>query len=171
MGEASRIVPGIPYNVGPDSPLPAEGKEARDAAAEAGSQVTREVRGAASELASRTGQQVESQIESRKERTVEELGAVAEALRRTGQNLRGSDQEAISKYADMAAQRVDRVSGYLREHTIGEVIGEFEAFARREPAIFLGASFALGLIGGRFLKSSARPSGEGHARAHARGFR
>jgi len=144
-----------------------------DEVTEAGKQVTREASDAASELASRAGQKVESQVESRKELAVERLGAVAEALRRTGQNLRGGDREPISKYADMAAERVDRISGYLREHTIGEVMGEFEDFARREPAVFLGASFALGLIGGRFLKSSAsrqRERGRRDPGAYARGY-
>jgi len=169
MGEASRSIPGSSYNnasPGWQQGTPEVGK----AAVEAGKQVTREVKGAASELASQASQEVESRIESQKDRAVEGLGSVADALRSTGQNLHGKDREAISKYMGKAAQRVDRVSGFLREHTIGEAIGEFEKLARREPALFLGGSFVLGLMGGRFLKSSApRQRGERRDRTSMRG--
>ena len=34
------------------------------------------------------------------------------------------------------------------------MLGDVGTFARREPAMFLGGAFVLGLLGGRFLKSS-----------------
>ena len=34
------------------------------------------------------------------------------------------------------------------------MIGDVGDFARREPALFLGGAFVLGLMGGRFMKAS-----------------
>ena len=34
------------------------------------------------------------------------------------------------------------------------MVTQVEQYARRQPAIFLGGAFALGLLGARFLKSS-----------------
>jgi hypothetical protein len=38
-----------------------------------------------------------------------------------------------------------------------EIMHETQRFARRNPALFLGGSFVLGLLGARFLKTSAPP--------------
>jgi hypothetical protein len=40
-------------------------------------------------------------------------------------------------------------------------VSEAEDFARRQPALFLGGAFALGLLGARFLKSSGQQASQG----------
>jgi len=59
---------------------------------------------------------------------------------------------AIAELAD----GIEKVASFFEGNNIGQIGADVERFARREPAIFLGAAFAIGLIGGRFLKSSAR---------------
>jgi hypothetical protein len=53
----------------------------------------------------------------------------------------------------MAADQLQQVAGYLREHDVKQLVREVESFARREPVLFAGGTFLLGLIGARFLKS------------------
>jgi hypothetical protein len=51
---------------------------------------------------------------------------------------------------------------------VDDLLREAEEFARRDPALFLGVAFTLGVLGARFLKSSGRhPSSTGGYRANA----
>ena len=55
----------------------------------------------------------------------------------------------------VAADTIQQASKYLENKSVGEVVSDVEDFARREPLIFLGGTFAVGLLLGRFLKASA----------------
>src|SRR5918911_4191915 len=112
----------------------------------------------------KAGEQVESGLARGKSRAAEALGGVAQSLRLSSQHLRDQNQEGTGRYVEKAAQQVERLSSYLQNRDVGEVIDEVEDFARRQPALFLGGAFALGLLGARFLKSSRRgEAGAGEA--------
>jgi len=113
---------------------------------------TQEMAGQAVETARH---QVETQLSSQKERAADTLGGVAEALRRTGEQLRQQDQTPFGEYADSAAQFIERFSDRLRERDIRQMFHEIEDLGRRNPALFLGGAFALGFLASRFLKSSS----------------
>jgi hypothetical protein len=87
------------------------------------------------------------------------MESVALALRQTGQHLQEQDQAALSGYAESAAEALERFSGYMSQRDINQMIGGVEDFARRQPMLFLGSTFALGLLAGRFLKSSSPDHG------------
>ena len=94
---------------------------------------------------------VGGQLSRQQERSAGELGKVAEALR--GTNL--SDTVA-GPYVEKAAAMIDRFSGSVRNATLDDTVRAVESYARREPLLFLGGAFAIGLLAGRFLKSSAQ---------------
>lgn len=121
------------------------------------SQVKDETKQRVSGVAAQAQEQVTSRIATQKDTTAESLTGVAQALRQTGQQLRDKDQVGMTEYIDQAAEQVERLSGYLRSNDLGQLMGDVEQFARRQPTLFLGGAFVLGLIGARFLKSS-RPS-------------
>jgi C-terminal processing protease CtpA/Prc len=85
-----------------------------------------------------------------------QLGAAAEALRRTTQHLRSEDQLRIAGLTETLARQLDQVSNYLRNKDAAAMRHDLENAARRQPAIAIGGAIVLGLIGARFLKSSAR---------------
>lgn len=120
-----------------------------------GYQLTTEVKDLAGDVAQQARQLAEWQISSGKERVVEGIGSVAEALRSTADQLRSKNQGAVTDYVAGAADRVESASRYLSSRNLGQVVGDVERFARREPVIFLGGTFAIGLMLGRFLKASA----------------
>jgi hypothetical protein len=62
--------------------------------------------------------------------------------------------------AEKAANRVERWADYVQNTDSREMANRVENFARREPGLFLGGAFALGLLGARFLKSSRREGNE-----------
>jgi hypothetical protein len=99
--------------------------------------------------------QATPQLESRKDQVVEGLGSTARALYQTSRQLREQEAAApVAEYAERAAARVERLADHLRERDLSELIGEVEDFARRQPVLFVGGAFTLGLFAARFLKSS-----------------
>jgi ElaB/YqjD/DUF883 family membrane-anchored ribosome-binding protein len=110
----------------------------------------------AGQVQQKATQRVESGLARGKTQAAETLNTVAQSLISTGQQLRERNQEPVSRYVDQFADRVQRVSNYLQNTDITELVDRTEQFARRRPALFLGGAFALGLLGARFLKSSNR---------------
>ena len=102
-------------------------------------------------------QQATSAAEQRASSTMTQFGdtlqQVAEAVRGAGENLR-SEQPQLAGFADTAAEQVDNAATYLRDHDAREVISGVQDFARRQPAVVVGAGLALGLLVGRALKSA-----------------
>jgi len=121
------------------------------------------------ELVDQTRQQLQSQLNSQKDTAAQSIGTVAQAIRQTGDQLRSQEQAAVAEYAGRLADVVEDVSGYLRERSIEDMAGDVESFARRNPAVFLGAAFGLGFLAARFLKSSS--SQGGYASGSARQWR
>jgi hypothetical protein len=128
-------------------------------AKEAVSQVAGQTKEVVSNVAGQAKEQVATRLSSEKTRAVHSLGSVAEALRQTGQQLRTQDAEIPTQYIDRVASEVERISGYLERRDVGELVRDMEQLARRQPTLFLGGAFVLGLIGARFLKSSAPSTG------------
>jgi len=98
--------------------------------------------------------QATSQLSSRKDRAIEGLSSLAEAARHVGQQLREKDQTGVASYVETAADQIERISHSVGNKDLTEIVDDVERFARRQPAVFLGVGFGLGLLGARFLKSS-----------------
>jgi len=111
-----------------------------------------------SQVQETAGSIADSQISKQKESATGVLDQVADALRKTGEHLRGSQQERIAGFAEQAADRVQEFSGSVRGSSPRDWIRKTEDVARREPGLFLGGAFVVGLLGARFLKSSERAS-------------
>ncbi len=182
--ELPKTVPIVPSGTAPDQVLshagpagsssssPAVGAitpsggagQAQDKAAQVVDQVQEKAGQAADQVQEKAGQVVDqakqtvtSQVATRKDTAAQTLMTVANAIRQTGQNLRGHEENAVAGYADTAAERVENLSHYLQNRDVNQLVGEVERYARRNPALFLGGAFALGLLGARFLKSSSQP--------------
>jgi len=124
---------------------------------ETAGQVSQQAQHTAGQVVDQARQQVSSRLTDQKDRASEGLTSVAQALRQTSQQLRQQDQQAVTGYIETAASQVERISNYLKQNDLGGLIDDVEHFARRQPALFLGGTFVLGLLGARFLKSS-RPN-------------
>jgi hypothetical protein len=102
--------------------------------------------------------QATGRLEDQKTAASSGIGSVAHAFRQTGHTLRGQEQEGVAQYVEQAADRLEQFSHYLGEHDLRELARDAEQFARREPALFLGGAFAIGMLAARFLKSSGSNS-------------
>jgi hypothetical protein len=99
-------------------------------------------------------EQVTNRLDDRKSAATGSLGTVADTFRQTSQQLREQNQDVVADYADRAAEQIEHFTGYLRSRDVRQLVRDVEDFSRREPALFLGGAFALGLFAARFLKSS-----------------
>jgi hypothetical protein len=93
-------------------------------------------------------------VETRKAQAIGGLQDVAEAVRQTGVVLRHQNKEQMANYTEKVAHQVERISSYLEEKDVDELLMEAENLARRQPGIFLAGAFGVGLLIGRFIKSS-----------------
>lgn len=92
------------------------------------------------------------------------LSTVADSIRQVGDNMsRGLVQgtntdnalaSATSKYSKTAATKIQDLAGYFERTDVRTMARDLEGYARRNPAIFVGAAFGLGMLAARFLKSS-----------------
>jgi gas vesicle protein len=125
-----------------------------------GQSVASQVKDKAQQLADEAQQQAteraRSGLDHGKARAAETLGSVAQSLRQSTQQLRDQNQQPASRILERVADRAERVSNYLRDTDVDQLIDRAEDVARRKPGLFLGGAFALGLLGARFLKNSSR---------------
>ena len=113
-----------------------------------------------------------SSLGESRDQFAEQIGALAEAFRRTGEHLRSEHQERVAGFTESAARQADRVADYIRTFDPRTARDDLESLARRQPALVLGGAVALGLLSARFFKSSKRSepqtkinAGETHARS------
>ena len=99
-----------------------------------------------------------AQLTTQKTRATDALGSVASALRQSSQPLRDNNQTMLADYAGKAADQLEQFSTRFRERDLTELMDDARRFARRQPALFVGAAFAAGVLAARFLKSS--PNGQ-----------
>lgn len=111
--------------------------------------------------------QAKEAAESQKERLADGASEVAQALHHASEGLRNDDQETVGNYAEALAGQVEKVAQFLQSRDLPTMAREVSGFARRQPALFLGGAFTLGIVAARFLKSSG--GGLGQRRSPAGG--
>ncbi|MXP62484.1 hypothetical protein E0493_03835 [Roseomonas sp. M0104] len=76
-------------------------------------------------------------------------------MRRVAEDLEDASPE-IARHVRSAADSVDSLATALRERSVGDLVGEVNEFARRQPVAFFGAAMVAGFALTRFARSSAR---------------
>jgi hypothetical protein len=114
--------------------------------------------------------QVRQRAESAKEQTAERIRRVAKQLRQVSETL-AEDDNVAANVADRASRGIEGIARYVSDTDAQGFIRDTESLARRQPAIFFGGAFLLGLCAGRFMKSS-RPEGSFDSQSRGgRGYR
>ncbi len=114
------------------------------------------VRDRAREVGQKAAEQAQAAIGQQKERATSELGAVAFALRDAATRLEGENMMS-GRLIRTAAERLDDFSRRLESRDLEGLMWETRSWARRNPAVFMGAAVALGFLASRFLKASEEP--------------
>lgn len=98
------------------------------------------------------------QADTRREQVAHGLEELAGGIRRVSSEME-SEQPAVATVAQTAAEQTDRIARYLQETDARELIHNVENVARRQPLLFLGGAFLLGLAASRVLKAGTGGSG------------
>lgn len=141
----------------------------QDSTRETMDKASNQVRQQSRQVADQAEQQAKSMVNSRKEEAANQLDDIAHAFRETGNQLRNQDNEAIARYTDSMADQVERFADYLHSGDYSRFLSDAERLARRQPELFLGGAFTLGLLAARFFKSSSPQRGYGGSSRYAGG--
>jgi hypothetical protein len=141
-----------------EKPNTTAGGDVARPAGSTGESLLTDAKNAVGHMAEGAKDQVVTRVEAQKDKAAEKIGSVAGALRAAGEPL--AEIGPLPDLAGRAADQIESIAEYVQSRTVGDIVREVERFARREPAIFLGAAFGMGLLAGRFLKSSPRRSAE-----------
>jgi hypothetical protein len=100
-------------------------------------------------------ERMRDQVDQRSTQAGERVTSTAGDVRSVAQGLRDQGKEQPAKLAEQAADRVERLGGYLQESDGDRILHDLEDMARRQPwAVALGG-VALGFLAARFLKASS----------------
>ncbi|HET9984990.1 MAG TPA: hypothetical protein VFQ38_15430 [Longimicrobiales bacterium] len=135
------------------------GERAGTAAGERTEEMPSRAREIAVEAKETASHQMAHRLDQGKDQVAKTLDEVAHSLMDSSRKLRESGH--ASGLVEGAADRVQRFSGFLRDTEVDEMVDRVQGFARRNPAVFLGGAFALGLVGARFIKSSGHRAERG----------
>src|SRR5688500_10700915 len=91
---------------------------------------------------------------------------MAQALRRSGEQMsnEGKGQD-VAGLGEGAAERIERLGGYLERTSGTDLVRDVEDFARRRPWMVAGMGLVTGLAASRFLKASSERRYDGSAQA------
>ena len=136
-----------------------QGQETGETVAQATMHETENLRGAlgaaASELVEEAEDAAKSAVEQLKERPAGQLDRLASALQRSAVEL-GPEEDWLAQMARAAADQLKRSSEHLHHQDFRALASETSDFARKHPAVFVGAAVALG-FGAARLASAHKP--------------
>jgi uncharacterized protein YjbJ (UPF0337 family) len=127
------------------------------AARDAAGSVQHEAAGLASDAKRRMTEGAEAQ----KAHLAERIGSFADHVGRSASDLR-QDEPWLADFIERGAREIGHFASDMRDRDFGSLAHSIEGFARRQPALFIGASVALGFALGRVATGSSRPGRRGY---------
>jgi hypothetical protein len=125
--------------------------QAQEKAQEVASQAQEKAREAAGQARGR----MRDQVDQRSTQLGERVNSSASDVRSVAEELRNQGKDAPARYVEQAADRAERLGGYLHDSDGDRILGDVEDFARSNAwAVALGG-LALGFAASRMLKASS----------------
>ena len=123
-----------------------------------------------SELREQGSVRLREQFDQRSTEVGSQVRSVAEALRRSGDDLGSQENGGAAKLTGQTADRLERFGVYLEQKSGDEFMRDVEGFARRRPWMLAGLGLLGGVAAARFVKASSekrysayRGSNEGYS--------
>jgi hypothetical protein len=126
-------------------------QETQEKAREAAGQAQDKAREAAGQARGRVSQEVDT----RSTQAGEQVRSSAQDVRSFAEQLRSQGKDAPARYVEQAADRAERLGGYLEESDGDRILRDVEDFARRNPWAVAAGGLALGFAASRMLKASS----------------
>ncbi|MGB3338460.1 MAG: nutrient deprivation-induced protein [Devosia sp.] len=84
-----------------------------------------------------------------------QLNGVAAAITKVADELEGSDQQTVARYARDLAAGLSNMGKTIEDKDVDELMGLAQDFGRQQPVAFLGAAALAGFVASRFALASA----------------
>ena len=98
---------------------------------------------------------VREQVDQRSTQAGEQVRSTAGDVRTVADELRKQGKDAPARYAEQAADRAERLGGYLHDADGDRILHDVEDYARRNPWAVVAGGVALGFMASRLLKASS----------------
>lgn len=119
----------------------------------------RRIKDAAGQVIDRGRQAAMSKVQEGAERARTTANTTSEALRRAAADV-DQDNTLVGTGLRRVAEMIDQTSGRLGSGDLNQIVDGLNSFARRQPALFIGASLALGFVIARLGKTALESVGE-----------
>jgi hypothetical protein len=143
--------PAPPVDSGASGGDQTTGDQAKDKARDAAGQAQDKAQEAAGQAKGRA----RDEIDRRSTQAGEQVSTTASDLRSVGDQLRQQGKDTPAKLAGQAADRAERLGGYLQESDADRILRDAEDFARRQPWAVVAGGLVVGFAASRFLKASS----------------
>jgi hypothetical protein len=107
--------------------------------------------GQVSSLVDQAKDKASAAAEGPKAGLADRIDGIADAVHKSGEQFKGQ-QDWIASAVERGASELSSLASSLRDNDIGTLLKQVQSFARQQPALFIGASFAAGFALSRFGK-------------------
>src|SRR5687767_2326308 len=104
------------------------GSQVRSQVQDTAAQVQDEVREGAEQAKSQASDRIRDQVDTRSTQAGEQVQSVAQAMRQSGEQLRGDQKEGAAKLVEGSAERMEKLGSYLEQSSADEILQELEDF-------------------------------------------
>jgi hypothetical protein len=133
----------------------AEGGGAADQAQEKAKEVASQAQDKAREAAGQARGRVREQVDQRSTQLGRQVGENAGDARSIAEDLRKQGKDTPARYVEQAADRAERLGGYLEQSDADRILGDVEDFGRRNPWAIAAGGLLIGFAASRMLKASS----------------
>ncbi len=125
----------------------------QDATGESSAEPTERVKDSARSVVETTKRAAEEKLTEGATRVSNSAQAAADSLRRAADDVQG-EHAWIGTTLRKSADCIESATRSLQRGDVNRALGDLNAFARRQPTLFLGSSIALGFILARVGKTA-----------------
>ena len=126
-----------------------------DAVAQRAKDDARELGEHASEKVSEATDKAKSFAADQKDLAAGRINGVAAAITKVAEELDGSDQQTVARYARDLASGLSSMGKTIEDRDVDDLMGLAQDFGRKQPIAFLGAAALAGFVASRFALASA----------------
>jgi hypothetical protein len=108
-----------------------------------------------SETLEEAQRQGKSRVGAQKDRAAEQAGKLSDALGQASARLRDEGEPSLARYTEQLASSISGLADRFRDRSVDDLLRDTRDLARREPALFLAGTVALGFAISRFFKASS----------------
>jgi ElaB/YqjD/DUF883 family membrane-anchored ribosome-binding protein len=135
---------------------PAAEKSSQDQAKDQVEDVKGQAQEKMQEASGQAKDRMREQVDQRSTQAGERVSSAASDARSVGEELRRQGKDRPARLADQAADRAERLGGYLQESDADRILHDVEDLGRKQPWALVAGGVALGFVASRFLKASSQ---------------